>query len=471
MKTTFEQIAGYEVEKAELMRLCEMINRRDEILERGARLPKGVVFYGPTGTGKTMFARALAETCDFDTYAIDLANMDDAHAINRSIRKAFQKARKSRTCSMIIFDEMDKFVPNLESDYISNREQSVLSQLLTLIDGLNQSGEIIFVATCNSYSSLPPALVRPGRIDKKFYLGYPDQDSREQILLKYAEQTGCQIGLTLQSAANLSAGLSCAALETLVNECALAFSEDEEVSEEFFRNKILEIKNERLPSKVSLFSRKVLACEMLGHFLVAQSLYVDHFILNCEAYNVGNDYFNRLVNELSDDYYIVTNGPVFDEDGEDSEDDENDDENDYSADSVYSKQNYLDAICVIMGGIVAQEMLLKETYGFTEKLDLIDDILILMAGNGQLGLEYYFNSDHHECIHYSTEHCEKLHKLFAQIMQEQYERAKALLEEKFPALEELVPVLAEREVITEAELIAMYGNDEQEETEKEESAE
>lgn len=221
MNYTFENIAGYEKEKDELMRLCEIFRNREKNEAKGAKLPKGIIFYGSAGTGKTLFAKVMASTCGLEIFNIDLGKVNDEFEICALIRKSFAKARKSKEPTMIFFDELDKVLPNPDEFYNTDRSKTVLAQLLTLIDGMEISGKIVFVATCNAYGSLPSTLTRPGRIDKKIAIGNPTYSSRVEILKKYAENASCHFELTMEELAKITIGFSCASLETLINECIL----------------------------------------------------------------------------------------------------------------------------------------------------------------------------------------------------------------------------------------------------------
>jgi cell division protease FtsH len=162
MNYTFENIAGYQTEKEELKRLCEIFNNREKYQKKGAKLPKGIIFYGESGTGKTLFSKVMASECDLEILKINVADAVKETDICKLIKKAFNKASHKKEPTMIFFDELDKVLPNYEERYMTDRSKSVLTQLLTLIDGMETTGNVVFVATCNNYESIPETLVRPG---------------------------------------------------------------------------------------------------------------------------------------------------------------------------------------------------------------------------------------------------------------------------------------------------------------------
>ena len=160
MNYNFDSIAGYETEKEELKRLCEILNHRGKYEKKGAKLPKGIIFYGEAGTGKTLFSKVMASVCGLEVFKIDLGDVENESAICRHIKKTFIKASRRKEPTMIFFDEMDKVLPNDHEDYYTDRSKTILTQLLTLIDGMDSSGNIVFVATCNDYAVLPKTLTR-----------------------------------------------------------------------------------------------------------------------------------------------------------------------------------------------------------------------------------------------------------------------------------------------------------------------
>ena len=121
MSYNFNNIAGYETEKQELARLCEIFSNREKYLKKGAKLPKGVIFYGDPGNGKTLFSKVMADVCDLEVFKIDLGDVENESAICRHIKKTFVKASKSKGPSMVFFDEVDKVLPNPDEDYFTDR--------------------------------------------------------------------------------------------------------------------------------------------------------------------------------------------------------------------------------------------------------------------------------------------------------------------------------------------------------------
>ena len=218
----FDKIAGYTREKEELERLAEIFRNREKYERKGASLPKGIVFYGPAGTGKTLFAEVLAEECSLEKINISISDSASGGDICKRIRKAFLRAARKKAPVMIFFDELDKVLPNADEKYYTDRSKTILAQLLTLIDGMEKVKNIVFVATCNDYDSLPESITRAGRFDKKLCLDLPDNATRAAILDLYMRSSDVTFEMSPESIAKLTAGFCPAALKTLVNDCVLS---------------------------------------------------------------------------------------------------------------------------------------------------------------------------------------------------------------------------------------------------------
>lgn len=409
MNYTFNDIAGYQTEKEELKRLCEVMSNREKYLKKGAKLPKGIIFYGEAGTGKTLFAKVLADECGLYTYKIDIAELDNVTQICRKIRRAFERASKRMQPSMIFFDELDKLLPNDEEQYYTDQSKMILAQLLTLIDGMSSSHNFVFVATCNGYGGLPETLVRPGRIDKKINIGKPNYESRVEILKFYANNSACKFEITMEELAKQCSGFTCSALETLINECVIQSDDNNCVSKKLITERILEVNQEDIPRASSSVSDIVNACRNIGYFVVAKSFNNGKYLLNLEPDNLGNNFFNKIMSEYNSDYeaddfyeddYDYEEKEDFDIEAEDCEitdyiaehgDDflkENDEENKY-----FSKADLINTICVLCGGYVAEQIVFNKIYvNMQGVLANINAILLNMSSQCMFGIENAFSS-------------------------------------------------------------------------------
>lgn len=459
MNYTFHDIAGYQTEKEELKRLCEMLSNRQKYLQKGAKLPKGIIFYGEAGTGKTLFAKVLANECGLYTYKIDIAEVDNVTQICRKIKRAFERAAKRIQPSMIFFDELDKLLPNAEEDYYTDQSKMILAQLLTLIDGMSSSGNFVFVATCNGYGSLPETLVRPGRIDKKISIGKPDYKSRVDILKFYASNSVCKFEITMEELAKLCSGFTCSALETLINECVIQSDDNNCVSKKLITERILEVKQEDIPRASSSVSDTINACRNIGYFIVARSFNHGKYLLNLEADNLGNDFFNKILSEYDSDYeaddyyedddYGNEEDEDFDIEAEDREITEYIEEHgdnflheEDSENKYYSKTDLLNTICVLCGGYVAEQVIFNKIYDNMQGvLANVNVILLNMSGQGMFGMEYAFSLWRDEKLPYSEEFKDRLNGFFAKTVSDCYQTAEKMIEKNKELMKKLISEL------------------------------
>lgn len=469
MNYNFDSIAGYETEKEELKRLCEIFNHREKYEKKGAKLPKGIIFYGEAGTGKTLFSKVMASVCGLEVFKIDLGDVENESAICRHIKKTFIKAAKRKDPTMIFFDEMDKVLPNDDEKYYTDRSKTILTQLLTLIDGMDSAGNIVFVATCNDYDALPETLTRPGRLDKKIGIGAPTYSSRVEILKMYAQKSSCRFEMTMEDIAKLCVGFSCAALETLINECVLQSDEEGVISENLIRERFFEIKNEDIPRERSTVDDTVRACRNVGAFIVAKTFNSGHYVLSLDSDSVCSDLFNGVISEFNceydddyDDYDDYDDDyDDYDDDYDDYDDEENEEESIVSS-SYYSRNDLTNTITVLLGGYVAEELILHKIYdNVSSYLSLIDDILLSMAKNGMWGLELrYAPYRNNNILPYSPARLERLNQVFDETIQECYEQAKTILLKNEEVIRKLIPHLVEKQILQAEEcekLLAEWG--------------
>lgn len=448
MKCTFDNIAGYKNEKEELKRLCEVYSNRDKYLNKGAKLPKGVIFYGEAGTGKTLFTKVLADECNLYTYKIDIGNLDSGKEVCKKIRKTFKKASKRKEPSMIFFDELDKLLPNDEEKYYTDQAKMILAQLLTLIDGMNSSKGIVFVATCNSYGYLPETLVRPGRIDKKINIGKPTFESRVEILHLYAKKSSCKFEITLEEIAKLCSGFTCSALETLINECIIQSDENYFISKELITKKVCEIKDEDIPRETSNMTDIINACRNIGYFVVAKSFNNGKYLLNMDQNNICNNFFNKILSKYdldNEDYY--DDDDYYDEDDDEDEDFEIEDNNlnDDNDSKYFCKTDLLNTISVLYGGYIAQNVVLNKTYDNLQKVFTNVNVLLLnMSKQGMFGIENAYSPWRNENFSYSLEFTNKLNGILQDTLSECYQVAEKIIKNNKDLIEKLIPILVKK---------------------------
>ena len=223
-KTTFADVAGSEEVKEELIEIIDFLKHPAKFLKLGAEIPKGVMLYGPPGSGKTLIAKAVAGEAGVPFYTIsgsEFVEMFVGVGASR-VRDLFNKAKKSAPC-IIFIDEIDA-VGRQRGTGVGGghdeREQT-LNQILVEMDGFDTDTKVIVIAATNRPDVLDPALLRPGRFDRRIHIGLPDVKDREQILKVHGKNKPIDKKIDYKTIAKKTPGFSGADLRNLLNEGAL----------------------------------------------------------------------------------------------------------------------------------------------------------------------------------------------------------------------------------------------------------
>ena len=223
-KVTFNDVAGADEEKEELKEIVEFLKHSKKFLELGARIPKGVLLVGPPGTGKTLLAKAVSGEAGVPFFSIsgsDFVEMFVGVGASR-VRDLFDQAKKNAPC-IIFIDEIDAVGRHRGAGLgggHDEREQT-LNQLLVEMDGFGVNEGVIILAATNRPDILDPALLRPGRFDRRVVVGLPDIKGREEILKVHAKGKPLAEDVRLDELAKSTPGFTGADLENLLNEAAL----------------------------------------------------------------------------------------------------------------------------------------------------------------------------------------------------------------------------------------------------------
>ncbi|NEP18488.1 MAG: ATP-dependent metallopeptidase FtsH/Yme1/Tma family protein [Leptolyngbya sp. SIO4C1] len=276
-RTTFDDVAGVEEAKTELVEIVDFLKTPKRFTDIGAKIPKGVLLVGPPGTGKTLLAKAVAGEAGVPFFSISGSEFIELFVgVGSSrVRDLFEQAKKQAPC-IIFIDELDAIGKSRSSSgfYGGNDErEQTLNQLLTEMDGFNASeNTIIVLAATNRPETLDPALLRPGRFDRQVLVDRPDLKGREAILEIHAQEVKLGDDVDLHAIAARTPGFAGADLANLVNEAALlaARNHRQAVSQADFSEAIerivagLEKKSRVLNEK----EKRIVAYHEVGHALV-----------------------------------------------------------------------------------------------------------------------------------------------------------------------------------------------------------
>ena len=228
-KIRFDDVAGLKEEKEDLMEIVDFLKNPAKYIEVGARIPKGVILVGPPGTGKTLIAKAVAGEANvpfFSASGSEFVEMFVGVGASR-VRDLFEEAKKNAPC-IVFIDEIDAVGRKRGSGMgggHDEREQT-LNQLLIEMDGFGVNEGIIVLAATNRVDILDPAILRPGRFDRKVMVGTPDVEGRRQILKVHSKNKPLADDVDLDEVARTTAGFTGADLENLMNESAISAAKE-----------------------------------------------------------------------------------------------------------------------------------------------------------------------------------------------------------------------------------------------------
>ena len=274
-KVKFEDVAGLDEEKGELVELVEFLKHPKKFTEMGAKIPKGVLLYGKPGTGKTLIAKAIAGEADVPFISMSGSEFIEMFAgLGASrVRKLFEKARKLSPC-IVFIDEIDAIGSRRTTNSGAESENNqTLNQLLVEMDGFSTEETIIVLAATNRPEMLDKALLRPGRFDRQITIPTPDLKGREEILKIHSKDKKFAEDISLKSIAEDTSGFTGAELANILNEAAIIATKkdhkainNEDVEEAVKKVTVgLEKKNRVITDK----DRKLTAYHEAGHAVVS----------------------------------------------------------------------------------------------------------------------------------------------------------------------------------------------------------
>ena len=446
-KVDFSQVAGLQEEKEELEEIVDFLKTPGKYIQVGARIPKGVLLEGPPGTGKTLLAKAVAGEAGVPFFTIsgsDFVEMFVGVGASR-VRDLFEDAKKNAPC-IVFIDEIDAVARRRGTGMgggHDEREQT-LNQLLVEMDGFGVNEGIIVMAATNRVDILDPAILRPGRFDRKVMVGRPDVKGRQEILGVHAKGKPLGDDVDLQQIAQTTAGFTGADLENLLNEAAILAAKDDrvyirqsDIQKAFVKVGIGAEKKSRI---ISDKEKRITAYHEAGHAILFHVLP-----------DVGPVYSVSIIpTGLGAAGYTM---PLPEKD-----------------EMFNTKGKMLQDITVALGGRVAEEIVFDDiTTGASQDIkqatSLAKSMVTKFGMSETLGLINYDNDNDEVFIGRDLAHASRgygeqvagtIDSEVKRIIDECYEKAKRIIGEHKNVLDSCAQLLLEKEKITREEFEALF---------------
>ena len=446
-KVTFNDVAGLKEEKDELEEIVDFLKNPAKYNTIGARIPKGVILTGPPGTGKTLLAKAVAGEAGVPFFSIsgsDFVEMFVGVGASR-VRDLFSEATTNAPC-IVFIDEIDAVARRRGTGLgggHDEREQT-LNQMLVEMDGFGVNEGIIVMAATNRVDILDPAILRPGRFDRKVAVGYPDVRGREEILKVHSKGKPLGDDVNLEEVARTTAGFTGADLENLLNEAAIrAASENRKyiVSEDIKKSFIkVGIGTEKKSHIISEKEKRITAYHESGHAILFHVLPDVGPVYTISVIPTGNGAAGYTMPLPEKDEMFNTRGRM--------------------------RQD----IIVTLGGRVAEELILDDiTTGASGDIKHATKVARAMVTRfgftNEIGLINYENDDDEVFIGrdlahtraYSEETAGRIDEEVKKIIDECHVEAKRIISEHMDVLHASAKLLMEKERITREEFEALFS--------------
>ena len=438
-RITFKDVAGQEAAKQEVQEIVDFLKQPQKYTELGGKIPKGALLVGPPGTGKTLLAKAVAGEADVPFFSIsgsDFVEMFVGVGASR-VRDLFRQAKEKSPC-IIFIDEIDAVGrargknPNMGGN---DERENTLNQLLTEMDGFGSNSGIIILAATNRVDILDKALLRAGRFDRQIYVDLPDLNERKEVFGVHLKPLKLDPSVDVDLLARQTPGFSGADIANVCNEAALIAARHKKsaVDKDDFLAAIDRIVGglEKKTKVMTVAEKKAIALHEAGHATISWFLEHANPLIKVTIVPRGR--------ALGAAWYLPEER------------------------KITTKEQMLDEMCATLGGRAAEEVFIGHiSTGAMNDLEKVTKQaygMIAYAGMSDKmpNLCYYNNDDYSFSKPYSEHTAELIDREVQNMINEQYARAKALLEKHKEGHSQLAQLLIEREVIFAEDVEKIFG--------------
>ena len=428
-KVKFDDVAGLDEEKEELIEIVDFLKRPEKFAKMGAKIPKGVLLYGKPGTGKTLIAKAIAGEADVPFISMSGSEFIEMFAgLGASrVRKLFEKARKLAPC-IVFIDEIDAIGSRRTSNSGAETENNqTLNQLLVEMDGFSSEETIIVLAATNRPEMLDKALLRPGRFDRQITIPTPDLKGRLEILKIHTKDKKLSEDVNLESIAEDTAGFTGAELANILNEAAIIATknkhdgiENQDVEEAVKKVTVGLEKRQRV---ISDKDKKLTAYHEAGHAVVSQYLPTQTNVKEVSIIPRGVAGGYTMYKSDEDKYYI-------------------------------SKTEMQEKLIALLGGRAAEKLVLDDiSTGASNDIEVATqvakDMVTKYGMSDTLGPIDFQGKEPYEMQMFGEGIGDKIGQEVKQLIDTAYRDAQTLLQEHRDKLDAIAQALLEKEKINE----------------------
>ena len=438
-KVRFEDVAGLDEEKSELVEIVDFLKKPEEYIKMGAKIPKGILLYGKPGTGKTLIAKAIAGEAGVPFISMSGSEFIEMFAgLGASrVRKLFERARKMAPC-IVFIDEIDAIGSRRTSNSGAESENNqTLNQLLVEMDGFETNETIIVLAATNRPEMLDKALLRPGRFDRQITIPAPDLLGREEILKLHSKDKKLAENVDLKEIAGDTAGFTGAELSNVLNEAAIIATKErhEAITNEDIENAVKKItvgleKHNRV---ISDKDKKLTAYHEAGHAVVSWYLPTQTEVKEVSIIPRGLAGGYTMYKTNEDKYYV-------------------------------SKTELLEKMVSLMGGRAAEQLVLNEiSTGASNDLEvatgIAKDMLMIYGMSDSLGPISLKVDQPYELEVFGEDVVNKVGNEIRGLVDNAYLTAGQILSAHRDILDKVANTLMEKEKITSEEFKEFFKDD------------